>query len=86
MSISEDLYDTAEAASSQAGAVQRCPNHDDVLLSKQDAEANKRAYAVAANWAKERGYDRTEMMQAVDAVLADAVFECPYQPCNPDAE
>jgi hypothetical protein len=52
-----DFSDVAEAAATRAGAVYRCPNHDHVLLTKSDEDADKKAYAIATNVAKERGYD-----------------------------
>ena len=82
----DDWYSIAEQAATEAKAVYRCENHDEVLLTNDDDEANKLAYAIATNWAKERGIVLEKMQQAVADVLGDSVDECPYAPCNPRAE
>jgi hypothetical protein len=86
MSHDDDLYDVAEAAATKARAVHRCPNHDEVLLTNANEEAEHTAYAIATNWAKEHGYNVKKMQEAVADVLRDAGDECPYAPCNPEAE
>jgi hypothetical protein len=77
-----DLYEVAETAATKAGAVYRCPNHDHVLLTHGDQDADKNAYAIATNVAKGRGYGLEAMREAVAAVLQAADYECPYPPCN----
>ena len=53
-----------------------------LLLTRNDRDADKKAYAIATNMAKEQGYDFAAMRQAVEAVLNDAGFNCPYPPCS----
>jgi hypothetical protein len=77
-----DLYAVAEIAATKAGAVYRCDNHDDVLLTRNDRDAEKAAYAIATKMAKEQGYDVAAIRRAVEAVLNDAGLDCPYPPCS----
>jgi hypothetical protein len=78
---SPDLYEFAEAAATEAKAVYRCANHNDVLLTRGDAEANNRAYAIASNRANDHGLDVNAVRKGVTDVLNDAVSDCPYPPC-----
>jgi hypothetical protein len=79
---SPDLYEFAEAAAIEAKAVYHCANHDDVLLTHGDAEANAEAYAIASIRAKEHGLDLKAVREAVADVLRDAGSDCPYPPCD----
>jgi hypothetical protein len=65
MTTPPNFTNFAEAAATEANAVYRCANHDDVLLTRDDVEANDRAYAIASNRAKEHGLDLNTVREAV---------------------
>jgi len=80
----DDCYEWAESAATEAEAVYRCPNHDDIVLTHADDEADRRAFAIATNLLK-RGKikcDRRQLLDAVQDVLGSAAFECPYDGCS----
>jgi hypothetical protein len=82
----DPIYQLAEQAAIDARHIERCEQHDHVLLIVGDDESERRAYAFATNRAKDKDYDMGEAQKAVAQVITDAVIDCPYAPCNPDAE
>ena len=55
----EGLRSIAEGVAIKAGAVSACPHHSDTILSNDDQDAEKRAYAIGTNMVKADEIDGT---------------------------
>jgi hypothetical protein len=78
LEAAEHERDVATEVAVEAGAIERCPNHEEVVISQFDDDANRHAYALATNrWKRgEVQCDREEFMETVKAVIDEASDEC----------
>lgn len=74
----EGVYIYAREIAVQAGAIKECEHHPGTFITCDDADAEKKAYAIATNKIKngETTYKREELMDNIKSAISDAGEEC----------
>ena len=75
----QELEGSAADAAMRSGALRPCLMHSDILINSGDDEATRKAYAIATNMLKvgDVAGERSDLMDAVKAVIEEAPEECP---------
>ena len=73
-----ELRSEAEDILLETGAVDRCPNHYDVLLIQGTTLAVWRARTMAVELVEAAGGDPMRLLQEIRDALAGAVDDCPH--------
>ncbi|WP_409995408.1 hypothetical protein [Rhizobium leguminosarum] len=75
----EDLLNVATHIAELAGAIYECEGHSGTYLTNSDTDAESQAYAIGTNMHKrgEVSGSRTELMDALQSVMAEVGSECP---------
>lgn len=74
----EGLYAHAQEIAVQAGAIEECEYHPGTFITRDDTDAEKKAYAIATNKIKngEISCKREELLDAIKSAIGDAGEEC----------
>ncbi|MFY8300477.1 hypothetical protein AAEU28_17050 [Pseudoalteromonas sp. SS15] len=70
----------AEMIAVEAEAIKPCGNHEDVLLSMHDMDANTRAYKIAAKHFKRGEYDEFESQGELTDLIKE-VIDTSHEEC-----
>lgn len=64
----------------EAGAVEQCPWHEEIVVDQCDEDALRHAYAIGTNRWKAGKIDgtREELMAAIKRVVRESAEECPF--------
>lgn len=72
-----NLRAEAEDILLEAGAVYRCPKHEDVLLASGDGLAIWRSRAMAVELSEAAGVDQGRLLEGIRSTLESAASNCP---------
>lgn len=74
----ESLEGVATGVALRAGALRTCPLHDEVVLTADDPDADRKTYALGTIMVKNGEVDgtREEFMAAVKSAIENASDEC----------
>ncbi len=75
----ENLRDSATLTRLRAGAIRKCPQHEDVFVSALDRDASRSAYRLGAAMVADDAVEATEedMARAIAHIISAAALECP---------